>query len=346
MTHRDVRPTTLGIDLGDKHSDVCVMGSEGEVVRRFRVKTTSSGFQGRLAHWAGARAVVEVGTHSPWVSRLLASMGFDVIVANPNKVGLIGHSFKKTDAHDAEVLAKLGQLDPSLLSPIQHRSETAQRDLMLLRAREGVVASRTQMVNSVRGFAKALGHRCPSSSTASFTKRVRESMDAELFPGLADLLELIDVLSEKIKGLDRAVEAACGRYPATARLRQISGVGAQTALCYVLTLEDPRRFGRSRDVGSFLGLVPRQRESGERKPRLRITKAGDRTLRRLMVQAAQYILGPFGPETDLRTFGLGVAERAGKKKGVIATARKLSVLLHHLWATGVDYRPLREVPSP
>ena len=96
-------------------------------------------------------------------------------------------------------------------------------------------------------------------------------------------------------------------------------------------------------MGSFLGLVPRQRESGERKPRLRITKAGDRTLRRLMVQAAQYILGPFGPETDLRAFGLALAERSGKKKGVVATARKLSILLHHLWVTEADYRPKREV---
>ena len=199
MTHRDVRRTTLGIDLGDKQSDVCVLGSEGTVVRRFRVKTTSSGFQGRLAHWAGARAVVEVGTHSPWVSRLLSAMGFEVIVANANKVGLIGHSFKKTDAHDAEVLAKLGQLDPSLLSPIQHRSETAQKDLMMLRARDGVVASRTQMVNSVRGFVKALGQRCPSSSTSKFTERVRESLEEGLFPGLAELLEVIDVLSEKIR---------------------------------------------------------------------------------------------------------------------------------------------------
>ncbi|MEL6187181.1 MAG: IS110 family transposase [Myxococcota bacterium] len=343
MTHRDVRRTTLGIDLGDKQSDVCVLGSEGAVVRRFRVKTTSSGFQGRLAHWAGARAVVEVGTHSPWVSRLLSAMGFEVIVANANKVGLIGHSFKKTDAHDAEVLAKLGQLDPSLLSPIQHRSETAQKDLMMLRARDGVVASRTQMVNSVRGFVKALGQRCPSSSTSKFTERVRESLEEGLFPGLAELLEVIDVLSEKIRVLDQAVKDACHRYPATSRLQQISGVGATTALCYVLTLEDPRRFGRSRDVGSFLGLVPRQRESGERKPRLRITKAGDRTLRRLMVQAAQYILGPFGPETDLRAFGLALAERSGKKKGVVATARKLSILLHHLWVTGADYRPQREV---
>jgi transposase len=127
-------------------------------------------------------------------------------------------------------------------------------------------------------------------------------------------------------------------------LSQVNGVGPITALCYVLTIEDPKRIQRSRNVGAYLGLRPRQRQSGQRDPELRITKAGDRNLRRLLVQCAQYILGPFGEDSDLRRWGLALASRGAataKKKAVIAVARKLSVLLHRLWSTGEVYEPLR-----
>ena len=127
-------------------------------------------------------------------------------------------------------------------------------------------------------------------------------------------------------------------------LRQVPGVGALTALTYVLTLEDPARFADPRAVGSYLGLRPRQADSGDLSPQLHVTKAGDEMLRRLLVGAAHYILGPFGPDTDLRRWGLGLAARGGKRGkrlAVVAVARKLSVLLLRLWATGEAYEPLR-----
>ena len=126
--------------------------------------------------------------------------------------------------------------------------------------------------------------------------------------------------------------------------RQVPDVGAITALYYVLTIEDPGRFAKSRAVGAYVGLRPRQRDSGEQKPQLRITKAGDRLLRSLLVRCAHYILGPFGPDADLRRSGLRMAERggaAGKKRAIVAVARRLAVLLHRLWVTGEVYEPLR-----
>jgi transposase len=215
---------------------------------------------------------------------------------------------------------------------------------VLLLARDGLVRSRTQLINQVRGFAKSLGLRLPSSSAEAFPKRVRAAVGEDLFPGLDGMLRMIEQLTREIRSMDQQVERLCQeRYPETGVLRQIAGVGALTALAFVLTLEDPHRFAKSRNVGAYLGLRPRQRDSGGQRPQLRITKAGDRMLRRLLVTAAHYILGPFGPDTDLRRFGLRLSERGGKaakKRAAVAVARKLAVLLHRLWITGEVYQAL------
>jgi len=335
---------TIGLDLGDKYSEGCVVDASGEVVETFRVRTTQPALDRALARFGKARVVLEVGTHSPWVSRGASAQGHDVIVANPRRVRLIAQNDSKSDGFDAELLARLGRVDPQLLHPIVHRGEQAQRDLVLLRARDGFVRARTQLVNQVRGFAKSLGTRLPGSSTEAFPRRVRCVAAMDLFPGLETMLEVIDRLTQEIRAMDRAVERLCReRYPETKLLRQVKGVGPITALCFVLTLEDPSRFRKSRSVGAYLGLRPRQRDSGEQRPQLRITKAGDELLRRLLVSAAHYVLGPFGPDTELRRIGLRLAETGGqaaKKRAVVAVARRLAVLLHRLWVTGEVYQPL------
>ena len=182
----------------------------------------------------------------------------------------------------------------------------------------------------------------PSSSTEAFPRRVREKFEEDLFPGQSAMLEMIGRLTAEIKRMDQEAERLCKEsYPETRVLRQVKGVGALTSLGFVLTLEDPSRFAKSRTVGAYLGLRPRSRQSGDHQPQLRITKAGDALLRRYLVSAAQYILGPFGPDTELRRFGLKLAERGGKaakKRAVVAVARKLAVLLHRLWTTGEEYQ--------
>ncbi len=335
---------TIGLDLGDRFTEGCVIEGSGEAVETFRVRTTAPGLSKRLGSIERCRVVLEVGTHSPWVSRLLAEQGHEVIVANPRRVRLIAESDSKSDGFDAELLARLGRLDPSLLSPVVHRGEQAQRDLILIRVRGGLVRARSQLINQVRGFAKSLGSRLPASSAEAFPRRARAGAPSDLFPGLETMLAMIEQLTAEIRRMDREVEQVCReRYPETEALRQVKGVGPITALCFILTLEDPSRFRKSRAVGAYLGLRPRKRDSGEQRPQLRITKAGDALLRCLLVTAAHYILGPFGPDTELRRFGLRLAERGGKaakKRAIVAVARRLAVLLHRLWVTGEVYQPL------
>lgn len=337
--------TTIGIDLGDRYSHGCVLDRLGEVRDRFRFETTRTGLAKAFKGRPPCRVVVEVGTHSPWMSRALKALGHEVIVANAREVQSISKSDRKNDAADAEQLARLGRADPKLLHPIEHRREDTQRDRALLTVRDKLVRTRASLVVQARGLTKGLGERLPRSTTQALPKRVRAAGLENLFPGLSSLLEVIETLGEKIRELDRQIDQLSKhRYPETALLRQVGGVGAITSLAYVLTIEDPSRFARSRSVGVYLGMRPRQRDSGERSPQLSISKAGDRYLRGLLVECAQHIMS-LGPDCDLRRYGERIMERGGRapyQRAIVAVARKLAVLLHSLWRTAEVYDPLRQ----
>ena len=334
---------TVGIDLGDAYSYVCVLDPQGRVARRFRHATTPKAFRAHHEHRESSLVVIETGTHSPWISRLLAECGHEVIVANARRVALISRGKKKTDREDCEALARLGRIDPEFLSPIEHRGEESQLDMTALRARSAAIRARTQLINAVRGLVKPCGERIPKCGSATFHKTARKHMPPQLKESLEPLLVLIEASTTLIKAYDEQVKALCAKHKPTQLLQAVPGVGPIASLTFVLTLEDPRRFRRSRQVGAYLGLTPRLSESGDSKPQLRITKAGDVDLRTLLVTSAQYILGPWGPDSDLRRCGLALAERGarnGKKRAVVAVARRLAVLLHHLWKTGEVYDPL------
>jgi transposase len=301
------------------------------------------------------RIAIEAGTHSPWASRVLEECGHEVLVANARKVRLIYANKRKTDEIDAENLARLARLDPKLLYPLKHRGEEGQAHMALIRSREALVGCRTQLVNHVRGAVKSFGHRLPKCPTRSFHKRAAEHIPEALRPALEPILEQIGSLAERIRRYDRKLEAISREhYPETALLRQVEGVGVLTALTFVLTLEDPHRFEKSRSVGAYLGLVPARDHSGERDPReKRISKEGDETLRKLLVGNSHYILGPFGKDSDFRRHGERIAARGGKnskKRAAVAVARKLAVLLHRLWVTGESRTPsdptAAHLPSP
>jgi transposase len=336
---------TVGLDVGDRYTQLCMLDTAGEVVEEGRVRTTPEAMRLRFGAIPPARVVLEAGTHSLWLSALLTECGHEVVVANARRLRLIAEHDAKSDRTDAETLARLGRVDPALLAPIRHRARGTQADLAVVRARDAVVRVRTLLINHVRGAVKAVGARVPTCSTPAFARRARPAVPEELAPALGAVFALLEDLNRVIAAYDRAVAARCTRsYPETARLTQVAGVGPLTALCYVLTLEDPARFARSRTVGAYLGLRPKQASSGERKPQLRITKACDGMLRRLLVGSAHYILGPFGPDCALRRWGVRLATRGGKnakKRAVVAVARKLAVLLHRLWTTGERYDPLR-----
>jgi transposase len=300
----------------------------------------------RFERAARMRIAMEVGTHSPWVSRLLKELGHEVLVANPRKTRLIYQNRGKQDVVDAEALARIARLDPKLLYPVEHRLESVAQDLAVLRARDALVRMRSLLVNHVRGAVKATGHRVKKCSTRTFSEEALGEIPEQVREALSSVVTTIEVVSKQILVLDKRIaELGKRKYPETALLRQVGGVGPIVALAYVLTLEHPGRFHKSRAVGPYLGLVPARSQSGDSDPQLRITKEGDNLLRRLLVQSAQYILGPFGEDCDLRRFGQALSargERNAKKRAVIAVARKLAVLLHQLWRTAEVYEPLRK----
>ena len=336
---------TAGMDLGDKYSHLCLIDTEsGELIEGSRLRTTPEAMRRRFDSERPLHVAIEVGTHSPWVSRLLTECGHEVLIANPRKTRLIYGQRRKTDKLDAEKLARLARADPELLYPVEHRGCDSQAHLAVIHSREALVRSRTQMINHVRGTVKSFGYRLPKCSTPSFHKKVPGHLPSELAEVLGPIVETVGSLTEKIKDYDRHIEElAAERYPETELLRQVSGVGSLTALTFVLTLEDPQRFAESRSVGAYLGLAPGIDQSGEQDPQKRISGEGDEMLRRLLVSSAHYILGPFAPDSDLRRHGEKIAERGGKnakKRAVVAVARKLSVLLHRLWVSGEVYEPL------
>jgi transposase len=341
---------TIGIDLGDVRHAVCVLDRDGGILDQRTITNHRESLRRLSKKHPGARVVMEVGSHSPWVSRFMKGLGHEVLVANARKMRAIYTNERKSDELDAMMLARIGRMDPKLLHPIQHGSEQAQRDLLQIKLRDNLVRQRVDIISSVRFTLKSLGVALPSPNTACFAKRARTllcNQDESLLAMIEPSLQIVDLLTQKIREIEKRIEQlGMERYPVTQRLQQITGVGAITSLAFVLTVGDPQRFTRRRDVGAYLGLVPRRDQSGGLDKQLRISKAGDAYVRRLLVSAAQYILGPFGPDSDLKRHGLQLAERGGraaKKKAVVAIARKLAALMLALWSeASADYQPLRD----
>lgn len=335
----------IGIDIGDRSSCYCVHDRNGEISMEGKVRSTPEALRQQFGGMEPTLIALEAGTHSRWMSQLLRECGHEVLVANPGRLRLLTESNKKNDAEDARKLAELAWTNPGLLAPIRHRSAAAQADLNLIRARDLLVEARTKLINGVRCLVKGMAGRIPKCASGQFTQHAHAHMPEQVRTAAAPLLEMVDELSEKIQQSDEVLEhLAQTRYGHTALLTQVAGVGTLTALTFVLTIDDASRFARSRDVGCFLGLRPKQQDSGDRSPQLHITKAGDGYLRKMLVSCAHYILGPFGPDTDLRRWGLRLCSRGGKnakKRAIVAVARKLAVLLHRLWVTAEVYEPLR-----
>jgi transposase len=339
---------TIGIDLGDLKHAICVLDRDGEIIEQRTLANTREGLQRLSKKYPTARIAMEVGSHSPWMSRLLSELGHEVLVANPRKMRAIYTNDRKSDEVDAMMIARIARVDPKLLYPITHSSEQQQRDLLQVKLRDNLVRQRVDIISSIRFTLKSLGLRLPSPKTTSFAKQARlelEGQDSGLLAMIEPSLQVIDMITKNVRELDRRIEQlGRDRYPVTQKLQQITGIGPITALSYVLTICDPERFAKPRDVGPYLGLVPKRDQSGSTDKQLRISKAGDKYLRRLLVSAAQYIIGPFGADSDLRRHGLALAERGGrgaKKKAVIAIARKLSVLMLAMWKhEDSHYEPL------
>lgn len=336
---------TIGIDLGDRTASYCVLDEEGRVVQDGTVRMDPRAFTVEFGSLVPGRAVIEASGQSQWVARCLRGLGHEVIVANPRQVHLISKSERKSDRNDALLLARLGRADPQLLRPTSTRSEASATVRALLSARSQLVVTRTRLINLVRFEAKIVGSRIAKCSAESFYRLARPQVPKALQAALDPLFDVLTEVQSRIRHYDREVlRLGATQYPETRVLRQVQGVGPLVALAFVATLDDPRRFDKSRSVGAYLGLVPRSYQSGDRDPQLRISKAGDGELRRLLVGAASYVMRKGSSDCDLKRYGLRVARGNSKRdraRARVAVARKLAVLLHRLWTTGEVYDPHR-----
>ena len=335
---------TVGIDLGDTLSAVCLLDAAGEIMEESKVRTMREAFAHRFESMKPARIIMETGTHSRWASQLLIELGHEVIVANARRLRMIFKNENKTDKVDAQQLARVGRYDTKLLSGITHRGDKAHVHLEVIKSRHFLVEQRTSTVTRIRSVVKSFGERLPPCSARSFAQKTRELLPKALAETLEHLYDVLEILNEKITAYDAKIEVLSKEDYAveTELLRAIPGVGPLTSLSYILIIDDPYRFATSRELGSYFGLRPRLDQSGDRDPQLPITKCGNSMMRRLLVQAAHYIMGRFGKDCDLKRFGNRIAEHGGKgakKRAVIAVARKLSVLLHRLWVHGEIYDP-------
>lgn len=338
----------IGLDLGDKKHSCCVLDTQGKVLKKEIVTNDRPALKQLAADWPGVLIVMEAGTHSPWISRFFGEMGHRVLVANPRKVRAIYQAERKSDDRDAELLARIARVDEALLHPVEHGGEKQQRDMLAIKLRDALVRSRVGLINAVRFTLKSLGHTVANPASERFHKTVLEEVPESCQEVIRPMVEVLEKITMQIKQMEREiVRLGKESYPQAEKLRQITGVGPITSLYFVLKVGDEKRFSRVRDIGAYLGLTPRRDQSGNTDKQLGITKCGDTYLRCLLVNAAQYIMGPFGPPGALKEYGDKLRGTTGreKKRAVIAVARKLAVLMLSLWKSGADYEHRATAPA-
>jgi len=332
---------TVGIDLGDRVAHACAVRG-GEVIERFSFKMSLDDVVNAFVDRDRCTVALEAGAQCAWVTEALQDLGFEVVVANPRKLKAISTNTRKNDRNDAEMLARLVAVDRSLLSPVTLRDPAQQRALNLLGTRHALVEQRTAAINRIRSCCKSVGLRLQSTAPTALAK-LQSDIPAPLRDCLAPLFALVSFVNGQIHDLDTQLQDIAERdYPVTQRLQTVKGVGPVTSLAFVLVLGQFERFPSGRHAAAYLGLVPRQDQSGAIDRQLGISKTGNTYLRQLLTQCAHSILGANGQDSELRRWGLAIAERGGKnakKRAVVATARKLAVLLYCMWKHGTTWNP-------
>jgi transposase len=341
---------TIGLDLGDRTTQVCVLDSEGGIVGETVLPTDRDSLEVLFNQVAGVRArvVCEVGSQSRWVQKFARECGIDDSIAtNPRKLRLISDSLKKSDRSDAYVLARAGQSMPELLSPIEHVSDEIYADRALLESRDQLVQMRTRLVTRIRALVKTSSKKLERCSPESFHHKAPEHIPEHLRPACKPLFSMLEALEPQIRQIEKELRKLIRqKYPIAAKLQEIAGVGCIVALSFVLTVGDPSRFGDARAIGAYFGLTPRKQQSGNSNPQLGITKAGNRGMRCRLVLAAHCLLAR-GEDCALKRWALKLCERGGrnaKKRAIIALARKLAVIMLAIWRNDSAYDPWRGVP--
>lgn len=339
-----IPPQTIGLDIGDRCCALCRVDQQGKIVEEGSVSTERDTLRQRFGLYSRSRVVLEASTQSNWIARLIEELGHEVFVINPRQLQLISQSMKKTDRNDARILARIGRVDLGLLRPTYRHGLASLKAKALINARRNLVQVRTRLVNSVRCCAKVFGYKLRACSVEAFAAKASRALPPELLAILQGQLDSIAFISKQIDAYDEETSrVGQEEFPQTNLLLPIYGVGPQLSLNFAAVIEEPKRFKRSRDVGPYVGLTPRRDQSGDKDLKLPITKQGDGSLRSLLVTAATHILRASAPDSDLKRFGLRIANgKSAKARGRarIAVARKLAVVMHRLLLTGEVYQPL------
>ena len=347
--------TTIGVDVSDKTSKICVMtklpGGERKIVVETTCATTKAGFEEAFSKFDRSWPVVfETGTHCRWMDKCFRALGFKDIIANPGKIPSITKSNKKNDRNDARELARLAIADPEMLHPVFLRDEIFQRMLRYHHARNMLVSQRTQTVNQIRGFAKSVGYRIEHSSTETFHMLSKAEWPKELEEVAWPLMDTLETTNLKIKAYDKMIETLAEEPEFTdmvERARVLYGVGIIGSTVLIATIGGrPDRFEHSRDVGAYLGMIPKQDQSGETDKQLHITHAGSEICRTALVECAGVAMMSNAPDTDIKLKGLRISMRGGKiakRKAKVAVARTMAVTIVALLKDMTkEYVPLSE----
>ncbi len=346
--------TAIGIDVSDRMSKICVMtkvAGTRRIVDETTVATTKDGFREYLERQdRNAPVTFETGIHCRWMAEFIRSMGFKVYVANPAKLKMLTESDTKNDRNDARELARYTLADVEMLHPVFLRAEQYQQMIRLLEARRALLGARTKLINEMRGFAKSMGFRIPRRDADYFHLIDRATWPRDLETLCWPMLAVVKTISLKIKAVEKQMHVLADTpefRESAERLQQIAGVGFFSSVAFIAFLGgNYERFAKARDVGPYLGLVPRQDASGNIDKQLSITKKGSSLLRSLLAECAQAAMRDHAKMSDLRIKGLRIAERGGKnakKRAVIAIVRSLAVtmvaLLKH---PEREYKPISD----
>ena len=336
----------IGLDLGDKSMCFRVVDGEGRVLEEGASTTSSTEIAVFAKRHPGAEVLMEAGGNSPWVQREFCKQGLKAVVTKADI--LCGRRRRKNDPTDAAELAELMRMNSNRIVEVEHKPEDVAVDFVLLKARDTLVKSRTAAINFVRGELKTFGVRIQPMDADCFGRRAAPHVPAELRRALKPMIDEIVGLTARIKSYEKNIKKAVATtYPQAKRfVDEVYGVSDVVALAFVLTIFNPERFRRARDVGPYLGLEPKERSSGTIKPQLGVSKAGNPFMRKLLVQSAHFLLGGFAVNEersgDLREWGMSLKRRGGKaakKRAAVAVARKLAVAMLASWKSETPWDP-------
>ena len=330
----------VGFDVSKEETAFCVKDAVGRILSRGKVATDPRTlFEALKEHClCPERIVLETGTLSGWLARELSKLGIAIDVIDARQAHAVMRlQHNKTDANDAEIPAEIART--GFCRPVAVKSETAQQDRVLLKARAHLVGVRRDTENTIRGLLASLGMRFAKGS-AKLASRVREALQdhPELVTTLEPLLSAVVALRCESERLDKALRTRAKGDPACRLLMTVPGVGPVTALAYAATIGDAERFAKSRTVGAYVGLTSRRWQSGEMDYSGRISKHGDAMLRALLYEAANSLLTVVRRAHPLKDWARRVRKRTSHKKACVALARKLAVILHRMLITGEAFR--------